>query len=118
MGFRENLKDELSYNSILVKELASASGVQRKTIDKYLTEHGSLPSAENAVKIAQALGVTVEYLVTGSQGAGITKIVREKGPKIGKVVQACQELDDNGREIVAAFAKTLKVWHGKEKEEA
>jgi transcriptional regulator with XRE-family HTH domain len=115
MGFRENLKDELIYNSILVKELAIVSGVPRKTIDKYLTEHGSIPSAENAVKIAQALGVTVEYLVTGGHGAGITKIAREKGPKIGRVIQACQDLNDDGKDIVAAFAKTLKLWHGKER---
>jgi transcriptional regulator with XRE-family HTH domain len=115
MGFRENLKNELSYNSILVKELAFVSGVPRRTIDKYLTEHGSIPSAENAVKIAQALGVTVEYLVTGRQGTGIAQITREKSPKIGAVIQACQELDEDGRDIVATFAKTLKIWHGKEK---
>jgi transcriptional regulator with XRE-family HTH domain len=113
MGFRENLKNELSYNSILVKELAATSGVHRYTIDKYLTEYGSNPSAENAVKIAQVLGVTVEYLVTGRQGAGITPIVREKSPKTGLIIRACQELDDNGRDIITAFAKTLKTWHGK-----
>ncbi|GHU52439.1 hypothetical protein FACS1894200_13000 [Spirochaetia bacterium] len=118
MGFRENLKNELSYNSILVKELAVTSGVPKRTIDKYLTEQGSIPSAENAVKIAQALGVTVEFLVTGKQGTGIAQIIQEKSPKIGAVVQACQELNDDGREIVAVFAKTLKPWHGKEKREA
>ena len=113
MGFRENLKNELSYNSILVKELAAVSGVHKRTIDKYLTEQSSIPSAENAVKIAQALGVTVEYLVTGRQKLEITPIMCEKSPKIGAVVQACQELDENGRDIVAAFAKTLKIWHRK-----
>jgi transcriptional regulator with XRE-family HTH domain len=117
MGFRENLKNELSYNAVLVKELAFASGVYKKTIDKYLTEHGSIPSVENAVKIAQALGVTVEYLVTGRQGVGIAPIVRGKNPKIGAIVQACQELDEDGWEIVAAFAKTLKKWHGIEKKQ-
>ncbi len=65
MGFRENLKDELKYQGILVKELADKSGVPKGTIDHYLAEKNTAPIAENAVKIAQALNVTVEYLVTG-----------------------------------------------------
>ena len=65
MGFRENLKDELKYQGILVKELAEKSGVPKGTIDHYLAEKCTAPIAENAVKIAQALNVTVEYLVTG-----------------------------------------------------
>lgn len=65
MGFRENLKDELKYQGILVKELAEKSGVPKGTIDHYLAEKNTAPIAENAVKIAQALNVSVEYLVTG-----------------------------------------------------
>lgn len=65
MGFRENLKDELKYQGILVKELADKSGVPKGTIDHYLAEKNTAPIAENAVKIAQALNVSVEYLVTG-----------------------------------------------------
>ena len=65
MGFRENLKDELKYQGILVKELADKSGVPKGTIDHYLAEKNTEPIAENAVRIAQALNVSVEYLVTG-----------------------------------------------------
>ncbi len=65
MGFRENLKEELKYQGILVKELAAKSGIPKGTIDHYLAENNTAPIAENAVKIAQALNVTVEYLVTG-----------------------------------------------------
>jgi transcriptional regulator with XRE-family HTH domain len=67
MGFRENLKAELAYRDILVKELAVLSGINRRTIDNYLREDGSMPSAEAAVRIARALGVTVEYLITGHE---------------------------------------------------
>ena len=52
MSFRDNLKSELEYQDIKVKELAAKTGLNRKTID--------------AVKIAKALNVTVEYLVTGA----------------------------------------------------
>ena len=68
MGFKENLKAELAYKDILVKELAAISGVNRRTIDNYLRENGSAPSADVAVRIAKALGVTVEYLITGYEG--------------------------------------------------
>jgi transcriptional regulator with XRE-family HTH domain len=65
MGFRENLKSELIYQDIRVKELAYKSGINPRTIEQYLSAAAKMPSAENAVKIANALGVTVEYLVTG-----------------------------------------------------
>jgi transcriptional regulator with XRE-family HTH domain len=68
MGFRENLKSELEYNDMSVKELASLSGVHKRAIDNYLrTIDAALPIADAAVKIARALGVTVEYLVTGEE---------------------------------------------------
>ncbi|MBR4791248.1 MAG: helix-turn-helix transcriptional regulator [Treponema sp.] len=65
MGFKENLKIELDYKGMIVKELAYLSGVNKRTIDQYLSSAAKMPSAENAVKIASALGVTVEYLITG-----------------------------------------------------
>jgi transcriptional regulator with XRE-family HTH domain len=67
MGFRENLKAELIYQGMLVKELAVLSGVSRHTLDNYLNARGHIPSADIAVKIARVLGVSVEYLVTGEE---------------------------------------------------
>ena len=65
MSFRENLKDELTYQDMTVKELANKTGISKHTIDHYLTTNGSQPQAELAVKIAKALNVSVEYLVLG-----------------------------------------------------
>ena len=65
MSFKENLKSELEYQDIQLKELAAKTGISKNRIGNYLTGHNSLPAADNAVKIAQALGVSVEYLVTG-----------------------------------------------------
>ena len=67
MGFKENLKDELKYQGMLVKELTDKTGIPKGTIDHYLAEKNTAPIAENAVKIAQALNVSVEYLVTGKE---------------------------------------------------
>jgi transcriptional regulator with XRE-family HTH domain len=45
-----------------VKELSAHSGVKKATIDSYLNYHRRMPSAEAALRIAKALGVTVEQL--------------------------------------------------------
>ena len=73
MSFKENLKIELSYKDMTVKELAFASGVNKRTIDQYLSSAAKMPSAENAVKIATVLEVSVEYLVTGKNSAQQTQ---------------------------------------------
>ena len=65
MGFRENLREILDFISMEQKELASRTGISLKTIENYLKKDSSIPSADKAVLIAQTLGVTVEYLVTG-----------------------------------------------------
>ncbi len=63
MGFAENLRNELDYQDIEIKELSQKTGISKNTLDKYLSGRKSQPGVENAVKIAQALGVSVEYLV-------------------------------------------------------
>jgi transcriptional regulator with XRE-family HTH domain len=65
MSFAENLRYELDYQSLVVKELSSKTGVNINTLNHYLSGRKSMPPADVAVKIASALGVTVEYLVTG-----------------------------------------------------
>jgi transcriptional regulator with XRE-family HTH domain len=65
MRFRENLKAELVYQGILVKELSAKTGISKRTLDNYLREKGSMPPADYAVLIAKALNTSVEYLVTG-----------------------------------------------------
>jgi len=65
MSFRENLRGALDYSGLEQKELAHKAKISLRNIENYLRENASIPSADKAVKIAQALGVTVEYLVTG-----------------------------------------------------
>lgn len=65
MEFRENLKEEIIYNGWQTKDLAERTGISQFTLNHYLS--GTSPSAENALKIARALGVSVEYLMTGEE---------------------------------------------------
>ncbi|MDR2798493.1 MAG: helix-turn-helix domain-containing protein [Treponema sp.] len=68
MDFAENLRSELDYQGLIVKQLAAKAGINIHTLNHYLSGKKSMPPADVAVKIAAALDVTVEYLVTGTMG--------------------------------------------------
>ncbi|MCL2793443.1 MAG: helix-turn-helix domain-containing protein [Spirochaetaceae bacterium] len=107
MGFRENLKAELDFSGILVKELAARSGVKKKTIDSYLSNKCYSPSAEAAVSIAKALGVSVEFLVTGIEAIkdippfSITEDIKE-------IVLVSRQLNTKDRNVILQLAYLLK----------
>ncbi len=65
MGFRENLRDLIEYKDLTLKELSFMTGIPKGSLSNYLKENCSIPAADIAVKIADALNVSVEYLVTG-----------------------------------------------------
>lgn len=78
MGFRENLKEEMEYQGLTTKELAEKSGVGKRTLDHYLMVNPQEPGVCNAQKIAKALKVSVEYLVTGKEYKSTVAITGEK----------------------------------------
>lgn len=65
MGFRENVRDEIAYKGLQMKEVAAMVGISYGSFLSYVDARAVLPNAEVAVKIAQVLDVSVEYLVTG-----------------------------------------------------
>ena len=65
-SFKENLRNELDFQGLTVKELAARTGIIKGTLDNYLGVRSSIPPADIAVRIAKALNVSVEYLVTGT----------------------------------------------------
>ena len=67
MGFKENLKDEIEYQGLMLKEIAEKAGLPPNSMSNYLKEKSSVPSADIAVKIAKVLNVSVEYLVLGKE---------------------------------------------------
>ena len=99
MNFGENLKQELAYSGMLKKELASLSGVNKRAIDTYVRTKSSVPPADTAVKIAKALGVTVEYLVTG-EDSSIPK-------EISKLTRSILNLGKRDRLLVTKLIKSM-----------
>jgi transcriptional regulator with XRE-family HTH domain len=78
MGFAENLRSELDYQDLIVKQLAAKTGINIHTLNHYLSGKKSMPPADAAVKIALALNVSVEYLITGvhSQSRDMAKYLK------------------------------------------
>jgi len=109
MGFRENLKQELSFKGLLVKELAAAAGVRKRALDTYLlSTNASMPPADVAVKIARALGVSVEYLVTGAEGKK-GKTQPPLSPEMRLLVDTAANLSPKSRRLAIKLVKVLKL---------
>lgn len=89
MGFKENLRDEILYQGLMIKELAARAGLNPGSVSNYLRENSSIPSADVAVKLASALNVSVEYLVNGKKNTGIEK---KYSPEIRKMADKLEAM--------------------------
>ena len=65
MCFGERLKEEMEYKGLQHKELAAIAQIKPRTLLTYVGSHPSMPPADVAVRLAEALDVSVEYLVEG-----------------------------------------------------
>jgi transcriptional regulator with XRE-family HTH domain len=108
MAFRENLKAELVYQGMIVKELAKRTEISKHTLDNYLNVNNYMPSAENAVKIARALGVTVEYLVLGAENPTGEQPRVDSKTQFQSLVSEMERLDSKKLLIVSNLVKDLK----------
>jgi transcriptional regulator with XRE-family HTH domain len=104
MGFAENLKQELTYSGMLKKELSAASGVNKRAIDTYVRTRASMPPADAAVKIAKALGVTVEYLVTGEDSS--------MSKEVNRISLSILSLNKRDRRLIASLVKAMSEEKG------
>ncbi len=76
LKFWTNVRTELEYQDISQKELATAINESYNTLQSWM-KNDRLPDAEQSVKIAQVLGTSVEFLVTGED-----KKIRQKNERI------------------------------------
>jgi transcriptional regulator with XRE-family HTH domain len=108
--FRKNLRDELDYQGLTVKELAIKSSVSKGALDCYLGVQASMPSADAAVKIAHVLGVSVERLVTGCDT--LPPPIINLNPEMRLLVRAIEHLPEEDRRLVVkaaiSFAEALR----------
>ncbi len=102
LQFWLNVKEELDYNLITQKELASAIGISYNTLQSWITKD-RLPDVEQALKISKQLNVSVEFLVTGKNANmnGIKKNLQYLIPKLN-------HLSDENLKLLELIASRLK----------
>ena len=100
MSFASFLKDEMRYQGLTTKELSDRSGVNKRTIDHYLMTNPQEPSVTNAYKIAKALNVSIEYLLTGKENNLPSKDI--------ELVKSYNSLSLNQKELVLTVLRTLE----------
>ena len=105
MSFRDNLRETLEFRGMEQKELAAKTGLSLKTIENYVKKDSSVPSADKAYLIAKALGVTVEYLITGkTTKKPDTPPVQ---PQHSEITSILSKLNKYNYEVLASMAKIL-----------
>jgi transcriptional regulator with XRE-family HTH domain len=106
MGFGENLHNELVFQDVQIKELSARTGIKKSTLDKYLSGNKSQPSVENAVKIAESLGVTVEYLVKGAE-ISEEKLSPVLSAEYRVLVERYNQLSDFNKQTIQELTQSL-----------
>ena len=109
MGFKENLRDEITYQGLLVKEVAAKAGLPSNALSNYLRENSSIPSADIAVKIAAALGVSVEYLVTGNNpsSSNKSKPIKSYSAEIRHIADNLEKMNSKELNLVNVLVKEI-----------
>ena len=105
MSFRENLRFLMESQDIQTKELADRTGISENTIKSYLKEDSAEPKVGKAIRIAEALDVSVEFLVTGKDN--ISDISHPKDEL--KLQQEVKFLSQRDKTILLAAIKAMKT---------
>lgn len=109
MGFKERLREEIEYRGLLVKEVSAAIGISNSTFLSYIDARGVLPNVETAVKIANYLGVTVEYLVNGDKNP----CENVKSPVIADKIhltKSYERLSAHDKSLLIKIADVMARW--------
>ena len=101
--FRDNLRDLIEYKGIVRKELSAQTGISKRTIDTYLDSRAVIPNAEVAVKLAKALGTTVEFLVTGEDSVNHEQKLYSDFETYRKYRKIVNELDTLSPELLKSI---------------
>jgi len=104
---RKTLRAELDYQGLTVKELAEKSAVAKGALDSYLGKQASMPPADTAVRIAAALGVTVEYLVNGQDHSREKNTPFFSNPRKRSILRILDELPPEDQKLTLDFVKLL-----------
>ncbi len=111
-SFWDRVASELDYLGMTNKALADKVGITASNIGKGI-KTGAFPSVDTALKIARALNVSVEYLVTGSespkgqnQNDDTEKIALYK--KYAKLIEKLEALSSEKQKFIEKMLTEVK----------
>ena len=100
MSFKNNLKNELEYQNIQLKEFSGKIGIPYGTLLTYVNSREHIPRMDIGYKIAKELNVSMEYLITGRNEDNYIKF----SPYFKELIQLPIPL-------VKAFEKIIHSYH-------
>jgi transcriptional regulator with XRE-family HTH domain len=98
MDFYENVKQLVKTNNLTLRSFIESLGINYDSYNS-CKKYNNLPRADEAVKIAQALNTTVEYLVTGTSSS-LT-------PSDIKQLDLYRKIPDDLKDIVTTLEEKL-----------
>ena len=109
--FWKRVDEEIEYKGINRATLARKCDFSVTNIGQGI-KLGSTPSAETAVKIASVLGVTVEYLVTGSNAPANKKDEESEQLRLyrkhSEIIKKCEQLSSEKEKLLATIADNFE----------
>ena len=102
MSFRDNLKEAMLIANITTKELAAKTGIKQCTISNYLKNKGSLPNIKAGTDLANALNVSVNFLVYGYDEDKVKSSFNTVSLKYLKYSKTINQLDSLSKEFQTA----------------
>ena len=110
--FWKRVDEELDYKGMNRKTLSKEVGFSVGNVGKGI-QLGSSPSADTAVKIAQVLGVSVEYLVNGTNKSTEKNQENEELQlklyrKYHNLIAKCEKLPPEQVELLSQVADKLE----------
>jgi len=106
--FSERLRQERERKGLSQADLASKSGLQPSAISHFETNNRA-PSFENLKKLADALSVTIDYLI------GRAEEPKGSSPKVDKLFRDFNAMSSEDQESFVEFAAILARKNGGDK---
>ena len=100
--FWDNVKAELDFQGLLVKELSQKSGLNFNSLCNGMSRK-TTPSVEVAYKIAKALNVTIEYLYSG------TVQKNELSQEDKSLLNEYHRLSEHDKKVLKTIMSTMTV---------
>lgn len=110
--FWKRVDEELDYKGMNRKTLSREVGFSVGNVGKGI-QLGSSPSADTAVKIAEVLGVSVEYLVNGISTKNSTKNYDEEQNQLrlyrkhSEIIKKCEEITPEKEKLLIEFIENF-----------